>query len=1144
MSLRTKTFFLFLLLPLCVGASGLSLPIGVVSKPATDLLSPSSSKGLNTNEIISLERDGFDISLLNPSDNKLWQNQSYSASNAHKYSYPQPGPASVTTVTFVAHESENKFTYMARVKKGSRYFRFSLSRYAHTTLLRANLLRKLGYFVPSPKFYSDITVKFSSVDQMEQFMKHAQEATSSDFVSRKWFKKIDKEGFQVTFSNALLEPTSANYFDIHWAFVPKPENPKHRGFIRQLSKNRAFRALIIPLVLADLPESINRFSPKIGSIYANNVLFNHPSSSSFFACNYSDAKWIVRKILRLSSQDWREIIQHSHLPKEINEIVYRKILYRVRNLSELFNLKKDFQNQHTSSLPRLKWDSPSGLILKGKVTQEFIDGYPQRFSHGDRESPFSSDDIFRYISIEAASSGLGEILNKVNKNLSIVSHQDLAQKRQKVIQQRIHDHIQKNPLTSLFQKVESWGGVVAGGSVDASRHVATGTYYDSHAAIQLVDHLTVNTNIGYFRGLDGYAKVFPSAGGNLQLQRSYTHVRPINTLEEGKKVPWENVFIPGFLNNLIKDLDKPSTDATSQENSLNSFLNQLKDGEVFTISDSVALTGYLQVASSIDVLLGMKPFRYTNAISLGTDASLVVLKQTHFLKTKDGLQIFIRSINNKAAGISFDANYFINLIRLRASTTRSKTAIDAYIIPYSTEISSLIEDKTKKQELTNKQEHLQIALSALFKENDHELLQKYFSDKKFKINHELFTKKTSSKFFLEHRRSFYEEHDLHLKYPENKDYPHLKAEDEKVHIFSSRQGKLVGYDILNLFADFFNQFIDKPGALSFAQSPNPANLAFGKAHWKTISVEADLSSSKDSYPSVGKIQKIWGGWKIDRPEFLELIQNASKDLLDSENNSYRLLEEEAFNDVNSVEFYRVTSNFSIFEDGLNKIRDLMLQIEYKDLDKNSSSQTQGFSLGSVVSNLFSKLSFSSEKYLASDKFFYEAILKMFAYGDVALGQKHYVQICQQEVADSGVEDWRLQDDNYTGSASEVMTSASYYGQSYECISPWLKSLLYLRRHFPQNKKEQVKWLAKVLPLLEEHIPLPQLLAYIGKENYLFFIQISGFRTGDEDGDLQFFSNSIGDPKGDFETANGLISLYASKTGVVPGELYKTNADFQ
>jgi hypothetical protein len=136
-------------------------------------------------------------------------------------------------------------------------------------------------------------------------------------------------------------------------------------------------------------------------------------------------------------------------------------------------------------------------------------------------------------------------------------------------------------------------------------------------------------------------------------------------------------------------------------------------------------------------------------------------------------------------------------------------------------------------------------------------------------------------------------------------------------------------------------------------------------------------------------------------------------------------------------------------------------------------------------------------------------------------------------------------DNANGEGGRVASTAGYInGTWFECMMPWLNDLLNLAHEYPKDKQEQIRWITKVLWTLEQQIPLPQLLKYLGNDNYVYLVRVNGFRTGDEDGDLEFFSNTIGDPKENIEYANGLVNMFATKTRISPIELDRTQGGFR
>ena len=119
------------------------------------------------------------------------------------------------------------------------------------------------------------------------------------------------------------------------------------------------------------------------------------------------------------------------------------------------------------------------------------------------------------------------------------------------------------------------------------------------------------------------------------------------------------------------------------------------------------------------------------------------------------------------------------------------------------------------------------------------------------------------------------------------------------------------------------------------------------------------------------------------------------------------------------------------------------------------------------------------------------------------------------------------------------------GNYYAYLNDFLSSVFYLDRNYPKtDQKEQARWMTKLLSFLDQNMKRSLLLKIIGEENYIFFVRVNGFRTGDEDGDLQYFSNSLGDPTKNIDYANGLFNYYAAKTRISPIELDRSQGSFR
>jgi hypothetical protein len=1107
------------------GPPTVSLAKNVVKEPAVDLLGPN-GQPIGPGEAATLASQGQDLSLFNPEGNRLWQNAEYPALDAGDPDFPANGGM----VRYVGQEATNIHTYMARVrslKNPQKYFRLTLSRYAHNTMMRAALLRKLGFFVPSPRFYKNITIQFKSAAELESFITKAEEATTADFEARKWVTNIDKTRFSATFASAVLEVANPNYFDIQWGFMPNPMIPSQRAIVQQFIKYRAFRSLIVPLSLVDVPESVNRFSAKVGSFTAESVVFTHTAARTFSDSTYEDAKWLVRRIAKLKEKDWQEVVAAAGFPKEVDRLVYAKLLHRANNLYELFELPAP-----AIRLPDLMFSSSDGTIKEGKVTKEVFEGYPLRFAHGDRESPFNDADIARYLWIDGVSTGISEFMKRVNEHLQVRGMEWYVNEHNADIQKKILDHIKTNPFKPLYKETSTFGGPIGGVNISASRHVSTGTYYDSTAPVQLVDNVSISASLGIFRAVDGL-NYTPIAGANLSYVRDYVHVRPVSSLKEATNESWAKLLVGPLMTKLGKmmdrSLDEKNEKGELKQHPVDEFLQEIKVGEVFTVSDSVATNAYLQISSPLHTIFGFAPMNVLNSFSFGADAGRVVLRQVSFVRSEEGFHVYVRSLNTNSASLQFDVNYYLNLLSYRTTLMGTDIKTNAYVINYNTDLGSISEDTNDGgKKLKEEKEKIRSALRTLFVKNDPELFEENFKHRRFDIEHKLNTKMYRAKILTERLSGFSERHKIRLVYPRNEKYPDLNPEDEAVELYSYKKGELVGRDFFGFFFDLIEGLLEKVGLFARNQDPNPANVPFGRAYWRIVDTESDLTKNGKQYPSVNLTQHTWGGWHLSRSRFMEIIDEVNERFRDGTNPRMRLIEKEAFANSDSLDFYRITAAVSIHQNGLERIRDLLLVPDQAHLDKEKKRSGNPFAWLSEV--------LGGNDYRATDKIFFDRFLDALG-GDKnpSEGRYKYMADCEME---------RRGGSNSEGGGN-TYNGEYHNGTYYDCLNGWMRDLLTLRREWPENDKEkQTDWYTDVIYTLEKSVPLPMLMNVAGKNNYLFKVQINGFRKGDEDGDLAFFSNSSGDPSKDFEVLNGLFALYARKTGLQPSEMERTNGAFR
>jgi hypothetical protein len=890
-------------------------------------------------------------------------------------------------------------------------------------------------------------------------------------------------------------------------------------------------------------------------------------AQAFQDSTFEDLRWIVRKLGQLTEADLREVVQAAGYPKSLEDLVYTKLVYRTIQTMEVFNVKP----QVKLKAPNLNQSSSDGVVVEGKVVKEYVDGFPQRFSHGDPPSWVKDDDIYRVLGVKLKTSALQSVIDQLNKQLEILNVEDAANSYKKELIKDVTDHYKSNPYQPYERKVKAWGGPLLSINVNASRSVTTGAYYGSDSPIQLVDSIQLAGSVGAFLGLDGIPSITPIAGANIGYARNYVHVRPLLQIEQSlKEEKWSNLFVPRFMKdmaNLIEGKQKPNAklskdsvigqsaaqasasvetgvleDQGALTDSFDQFFAGLRNGEVFTVSDSIATSAYLRAVTSIDMLMGITPFNFMNSVSLGVDGSRVILSQVQITKiAENNLQVYVRKQNSRMAGVEFDVNFFINLLNVRAETKATDLHTDAFVIDYDTQLSQASQesdDPDVKQHFVMR-DKLKRSMTQVFRNNSTELLYKEFPYQKFSIDHKLNTKEARAKMLLARQISFKEDHTVKIQYPRNPDFPELDPKDEEVVIFQHRRGHLVGMDLLGFALDTINGIINyvlkdwsgvaTPSIANDTQN-NPANTPFGKAYWRIMLTEGDISPNGEKLPNVGNLQHVWGGWKISKEKLFKLFDQIEGQFENSPVVPYKVFDKSAYALVKRIDFYRITAQLTLLPSAMDNIKNLILQPDVS----NSGAKNPSM-------NIFSKLSeILGGKYRPEDKEMFNDIIRMMGNGDYAEGMRAYTAVCMAGTQNSG---------GAEGGGGISHGAGFWNGTNYSCLTGWMTELLKLSAKFPANDPvEQVRWMTKVVFILDEHIPLPQIMRILGEKNYVFQVSINGFKTGDEDGDTQAFSisqsNVIGDPDEGLEYINGLVNYYALKTRISPLELDRSQASFK
>lgn len=1105
--------------------SSIRIPLKTFTKPASDLVDQQ-KRPLSFAEITNLHQQGFDLSKLQPIENKYWQNQKYAAIDKKTLSsMPQNG----TAVKFVKSIGANReqLLYSLIVQGSSENYILRLGGFVHTHLLRAALLNKLGYFQMTPQYYSKIKVQFNSAEEKQNFVNDAFCANDESTITDSCLSVVPY--MTETNRRQFLSDAGDSAVYIHGAYLEKQNSeipslmagatPADFYDVPNFSQNRTYRGLIVPNVISDLGESLNRVSTQPVFVRDGWAFLNYMYNTDYDSVSYFDIRWMMNRVVALTESDWNEIVDAGQYPESLKQLVKAKLLRRVQNIMDSFydqneNVKLKFE------MPELKYTSSDGYVVDGHVAVQNIPNFPPRFSHGERQSPFETADLFRYMKIKAQSAALDVAISKMSEKLKLT--------QTKILESKVTDF---EMTENGFKPLGTVTGVQAGLNFNASRIVTTGTFYGSSAPVQLVDTASVTVGLGIVKIIDELGGIKNNMGANIGYNRDYTHVRPLDSIKETKTISWRDVLVPSKLHDLASPL---------KDGKLTDFISALKIGEVFTITDSVALMGKVGTDLGLDGLVGLLS-TYQPSISLSAGGGKVIMRQVQISRTDSGFQIFIRDQNMKVFNVQLDANYFINLLRIKHETKRTDLKTDAFILNFNGDFAAQVEKGDIKldenPELQKKYEQqkkfgnsVAAALRSLIFDSNTEILYTQFRKQQFEIEHGLKTKEVLSKLLWFRSTKMEEEHLLKIYKPNVQTPNGSTTTNQPIEIVTYKKGELKGRDYLGFGLEVVDGILKnkfQSNAPQFSQeTQNPSQMPFGLAQWRMVRTDTELTQNRvGALPSVGLVQNVWGGWSLKKKNLDQILEQVNQKLKGTQYEGQKLFADDVFQSVKKIDFFRVTSNLSLLPGALDKIKQLIVTPDVTGVTVDRSK----FLIG-----LFQKLSEKiGDKAKPEDKVIYKNLITMIGNGDEVAGQQIYQAECE------------MNNRNKNSETDNIPTGTWLNGTFYSCLAPWVEKIITTARKFENaDLRTQNRLMTELVYILEEKIPLTVILKTLERQNYLFFVEVTGFRSGDEDGDQGVFvSNVLGEPEKKHPYSNGLINVIAEKSKIQSIELDRSQTSF-
>ena len=514
-----------------------SVPLKFERPPASDLLHD--GKVLLPDEARKLFLSGqiADLSLLNPrQDTTIWKDDFPSQKNARlddlglklageEVEYISESEAPVGRMTFLVGK---------RNEQGAiRSFQIVLDVQSHNVLARKELLRKIGYQVPAIARIKNLKVKFKGAFSKKEFVREIGRQTFLE--SDRWVTAgADTDDGILELQDVLaFEGPNDPFYNLARGDMP--------GSI--IRGRRLLNALLVPYALSDAPESLNLYGWVTGRIFNNQLILTYEDSEAF-TTSYEDARWILRRILKLTRKDWEDVGAAMDIPYEPQVLMVEKMISRRNELRKLLHLTGESQEIPVSTSIGVGEHLRDGKLTKTDVWA----GYARKFAAVDPDSPLSASELFGFARSKAMSN---LIMNGITEfNTRFMPKTDLAM--------AFFDRSLTNAAKQFAHFIKTgekkavpfavWATPIYNGNMILSREVVTGYYLGAENIIQTADTFGMAWDLGALVAFDALpARLGATGQVKASLLRTYTRLKPTNSIKASLKEPIKNIFVPGYL---------------------------------------------------------------------------------------------------------------------------------------------------------------------------------------------------------------------------------------------------------------------------------------------------------------------------------------------------------------------------------------------------------------------------------------------------------------------------------------------------------------------------------------------------------------------------------------------------------------------
>ncbi|MCB0393042.1 MAG: hypothetical protein KDD25_00705, partial [Bdellovibrionales bacterium] len=523
-----------------------AVPLARDLEPARDLIYQ--GREITPSEALRLVKEGKvrDLTDLDPKESDIWKNGPIAPISKEGFSlgFRTDGEQAQYRGTVVSPFNIFRFEADFRDSSGRPVTNIvSVGPQIHNTLLRKGLLEKIGYRVPNMQYLRNLRLQFSDQNKKQLFLNSLFAATSIE--PQRWIRdNVGDTDTTLTIKDALVSLSPVPFFDLSGGRVPASE----------IQGRRILNSAIVPFAITELTENVNASRWHVGQIANNQIIFPIPDGSAF-STTFEDARWILKRIGKLTRKDWDEVVEQAHFPPAVGGLFTEILISRRNQLRVPFELEK--------TIDKIKYDdhySYGSEVVKGRLVKTDYPDWGAKFFEEDPKPRLSGYEMKNLFKSKVISNILGNMVSNFNSEIvpstnigkELFLHQiDLAARQ-------YADYIGTGEVKEI--PFGFWTTPYYNGNLIAARDVVAGSYLGTDNLVQLADTFGYSVGTGIFANADGLPSGYSLTGrAELFLTTTFTHVKPISSIKLAVEEPYRNIVVPLLMDGYGKIFDQLSS---------------------------------------------------------------------------------------------------------------------------------------------------------------------------------------------------------------------------------------------------------------------------------------------------------------------------------------------------------------------------------------------------------------------------------------------------------------------------------------------------------------------------------------------------------------------------------------------------------